>query len=381
MGKAEMRRDIEFLAGNLVHRGASTKSERAAAEYIRDRFASLTPDVELDDFYAIESPWLLFASYYAESIVIALLATWQAWLAFIYGFVVFLFYLAEYSGYRLLGNLLPQYETQNVIARVHALKPACLVVVTAHYDTPRDHLLRRPHVARWLRPAHLLIVSSMLLLLACCLVKEAGVFESWAVRPDLTVQWLCLTVLVLAAFIVGSCELSNDYLRGASDNASGVAVLLELANRIQQAPIEHADVWFVATGSKETWLSGMRHFLNAHRLDKSNTYIINLDEVGMGELRYLTAEGLLHTFRSDPGLTEAAETASHAIPAKPMAHRGLPTDAYLALVRGYKAIGITAQGGRTDFDVDGDRPGEIDYTTVSRAADFAEQVIRSAHSG
>ena len=88
MGMAEMRRDIEFLAGNLTHRGASTESERTAAEYIRERFCVHTPNTEIDDFFAIESPWLLFASYYGEFLIVALLAFWQPWFAFGYGAVV-----------------------------------------------------------------------------------------------------------------------------------------------------------------------------------------------------------------------------------------------------------------------------------------------------
>ncbi|MBX7256208.1 MAG: Zn-dependent exopeptidase M28 [Candidatus Hydrogenedentes bacterium] len=377
MGKAEMRRDIEYLAGNLTHRGASTKSERSAAEYIRDRLTLVTPDVEIDDFFAIESPWLLFASYYGEAVVVALLASWEPWLAFTYGCIVFLLYLAEFSGYRILGNLLPQYETQNVVARLHALRPERLIVITAHYDSPRDHFLRRPEVERWLRPAHILVVVSMVILLVCCVLRDVALFEDWSIRPDLIVQWSCLGVLIGAAFAVGSCELSNDYVRGASDNASGVAVMLELADRIQRAPVENSDIWFLATGSKETWLSGMRHFLRVHRLDKSNTYFINVDDVGQGDVFYTRAEGLLHTFKSDPELIKAAQAASRESTASPIVHRGLPTDAYLAYTRGYKAIGITARGGRTDFDVEGDRPGEIDYTTVEHTADFVEAVVRN----
>ena len=376
MGKAEMRRDIEYLAGNLTHRGASTKSERAAAEYLRERLTGITPDVEIDDFYAIESPWLLFASYYGEAIVVALLASWEPWVAFAYGCVVFFLYLAEFSGYRILGNLLPQYETQNVVARLHAIKPKALIVVTAHYDTPRDHVLRRPEIVRWLRAAHIAVVASMVALLACCVMQAVGLFEEWPVRVDVILQWVSLGVLVGAALAAASCELSEDYVRGASDNASGVAVLVELATRLHERPVEDADVWFVATGSKETWLSGMRHFLRAHRLNRRDTYFVNIDEVGVGEVRYIRAEGLLHTFRADQRLIEAAEEASKVFKASPTVWPGLPTDAYLAYVRGYKAIGITAQGGRTDFDVAGDRPGEVDYGTVTQAVDFADLLIR-----
>ena len=53
MSEARIRRHMEHLAGELPHRGSNTDAERAAAEYIRDRFKEATPDAGIDDFYAV----------------------------------------------------------------------------------------------------------------------------------------------------------------------------------------------------------------------------------------------------------------------------------------------------------------------------------------
>lgn len=377
MNMAQMRRDIEYLAGNLVHRGASTRSERAAADYLRERFAAYTPDTEMDDFYAIESPWLLFASYYAEYLVIALLAFWWPWIAFAYGAMVFVLYMAEFSGYRILGHLLPQYETQNVVARMLGDNPKRLFIVTAHYDSPKHSAVTSPKAQPWLRLIHVILVICMVVVLASCAAEAAGVFAEWDARPDLVLRWCGVTALLCGAAALVACELSGEFVRGASDNASGVAVLLGLANRFTEEPIPNADVWFVATGSKETWLSGMRRFLSTHAFDKDTTFLLNVDRVGAGELHYVTREGMLHLFRSCPAMAAAARTESGAVHAEPMTWRGLPSDAFLPLARGMNALTITSVGGRDlNDDDDDDRPSDIDYGTVTRAGDFAERILR-----
>lgn len=376
MGMAEMRRDIEYLAGSLSHRGASTESERTAAEYIRERLAAITPNTEIDDFFAIESPWLLFASYYGEFLIVALLAFWQPWFAFGYGAIVSTLYLMEFTGYRVLALILPQYETQNVVARILGDRPKKLFVVTAHYDTPKFSAVTSPRFQPWLRTMHFVVLTCMLAVLGTCVAEALGVTGEEGYRYDLVVRWCAVTTLLCAAVALFTCEYSGEFTHGASDNASGVAVLLDLAQRFTQERMDGADIWFVATGSKETWLSGMRRFIATHRLDKTNTYFLNIDHVGCGTLHYVTHEGLLRTFPSDREMVRAAESEAARHNVSPLVWRGLPSDALLPLVRGYRAMSITAVGGKSVYDDDSDRAGAIDYATVTAAASYAEAILR-----
>lgn len=376
MGMAEMRRDIEYLAGSLSHRGASTDSERTAAEYIRERLAAITPNTEIDDFFAIESPWLLFASYYGEFLIVALLAFWQPWFAFGYGAIVSTLYLVEFTGYRVLALILPQYETQNVVARILGDRPKKLFVVTAHYDTPKFSAVTSPRFQPWLRTMHFIVLICMLAVLGTCVAEALGVTGEEGYRYDLVVRWCAVTTLLCAAVALFTCEYSGEFTHGASDNASGVAVLLDLAQRFTQERMDDADIWFVATGSKETWLSGMRRFMATHRLDKASTYFLNIDHVGSGTLHYVTHEGLLQTFPSDREMVRAAESEAARHEVSPLVWRGLPSDALLPLVRGYRAMSITAVGGKNAYDDDSDRAGAIDYATVTAAASYAEAILR-----
>ncbi len=379
MNMAQMRRDIEYLAGNLAHRGASTQSERAAADYIHERFATYTPDTDMDDFYAIESPWLLFASYYAEFLIIALLAFWWPWVAFAYGILVFTLYMAEFSGYRVLAHLLPQYETQNVVARLLSDNPKRLFIVTAHYDSPKYSAITSPQAQPWLRLLHLALVACMVAVLLSCAAEALGLFDDSSLRLDVVLRWSAVMILLCAAAALASCELSGEFVRGAADNASGVAVLLGLAERFTEEPLENGDVWLVATGSKETWLSGMRRFMAGHAFDRETTYFLNVDHVGAGELYYVRAEGMLQLLQSPPEMIDAAEAEAPRFRAQPLQWRGLPSDGFLPLSRGFKTLGVTALGGRdtrVDEDDDDDRPGDIDYGTVTQAGAFAEAILR-----
>ena len=69
---------------------------------------------------------------------------------------------------------------------------------------------------------------------------------------------------------------------GALDNASGVAVLTELARHFSQEPPDSVNLWFVATGAEEDGMIGMVNFLDRYqkKLSKKKTYFVNLDGVG-----------------------------------------------------------------------------------------------------
>ena len=76
---------------------------------------------------------------------------------------------------------------------------------------------------------------------------------------------------------------------GASDNSSGVGVLLDIAERLQGRPLAFT-LRFVAFGSEETGLHGSRHHGSRHHVAnlspeelKDTHLMINLDSVGSGE--------------------------------------------------------------------------------------------------
>jgi Peptidase family M28 len=202
---------------------------------------------------------------------------------------------------------------------------------------------------------------------------------------------------------------------GANDNASGVATVLRLAERFG-GNLEHFDVHVLFTGSQEAFALGMRSYLRRHRadLDEERLVFLNVDEVGLGMVRYTSREGLLLPVKSHSQLVEmceeivedheeeekdededrdeepenqAAAAAAAADdddddeedrpgPRKLVSRNS--SDAFAARSGGYPAITITCKG-RLDYTPthhqSSDVPDRIDDEALERAYAFCAELI------
>ncbi len=94
---------------------------------------------------------------------------------------------------------------------------------------------------------------------------------------------------------------------GADDNASGTAVLLELARRLSQLPAKPArTVVFVAFSGEELGLYGSRHFVDHAPFLSSTKTMINLDMVGRLRENRLTVFGARSGEKFSDIISEAA---------------------------------------------------------------------------
>jgi len=162
----------------------------------------------------------------------------------------------------------------------------------------------------------------------------------------------------------------------------------EEAARIRRRVTENVDralsekeIWFVATGAKESGASGMRAFLDTYSDDLEDALIINIDTVGAGTTAFITDEGVTRRKQSDRRLaSQARRTArENDLPIKGRPFRGVRTDAGLALVRGLKAMSIMA------FDINNrlanwhwrtDTIEGVQEHTVEQATEFVTALLR-----
>lgn len=147
------------------------------------------------------------------------------------------------------------------------------VVFLAHYDSKSQRL---PTGAR---VASVVLATSGCLVLAMLGAVEAALPGVVGLAP--MVGGAGLVVVSLVALIFNP---SGNRSPGAIDNASGLAVLLELARSWRPrdgVPVEAA---FVATGAEEVALDGARAFLQRHEwwIRERPTLLINLESVGAG---------------------------------------------------------------------------------------------------
>jgi hypothetical protein len=162
------------------------------------------------------------------------------------------------------------------------------------------------------------------------------------------------------------------------------------AARIRRRVTESSDrdltekeVWFVATGAEEVGTSGMEAFLEVYGEEVRDALIINLDNVGSGQLSWVTSEGLARRHRANQRLVGLARRVSRErdILVKPRAWGGLSTDATPALVRGYKAMtlmGFDAQGVPANWHWSTDVTENIELEVVDVAVELVTEMIRQA---
>lgn len=371
--------DLMYLAARLLHRGAQTEEEAQASSYIFGRFRERTPDVFKDSFTSIDNPLYLFASYYAEFLFVCLIAFWVPAGAAVYGAAVFCCYLAEFLGFNVLSRFLLQYETQNVVARFLAPRPKAVFIVTAHYDSGFASPVTQEGWVRWLRPAHLIVLASMAMIVATCAAEAVAGFNGVEAGLIPYARGGALIVLLAAAGLMFHSSGNTEEVRGANCNASGTCALLRLADRLAKEPIDTADVWLVATGSNESWMAGMRHALTASSLDKQHTYVLNMESVGAGELTYTTGEGMVLDMPCSKAMVAAATAVSEKHPVKAGHLRSVPGATQVALARGFQAmsvVGLDEHGCPPRWNSVSDLITGVDRTQILHAADFTEAVLR-----
>ncbi len=378
-GMDQIRRDILFLAGRLSHRCAQSEEELEAARYIEGRLQERFSSVEIESFAAVDDHNIVVASYMAEFLVVALLAVWWPFAATLYGAMVFLSYAAEYMGYPVFSRLLPHFESANVVARHYAERPAGLLVVTAHYDSGTASPLTSPDVAPRMRAVQIVIVLCMLFVVATCAADGLASLMGGVIPALDGLRWAAVAVLLSAAAAHFYGAGHNTEVRGAITNASGVAALLQVAEKVFEDPPEHLDVWLAATGAHERWMAGMRELVSGIKDGRQFVRFINIESVGAGRLSYTTSEGELIAAPCGTDLVEAAkaEAPEHGFAAASL--RRIDSAAHIPLARGYGAIslmGLDPNGIPRHWNWVSDSISEVDEHAIAQTAGFAHAIIK-----
>jgi hypothetical protein len=351
--------------------------------YLLDRLKALSPFAYLDDFVTMESYFLLYAMYYTEFLIVTVIGIWSASMATVYGVFVFVMYLIETSGVRLFARLMPPMESQNVVAPFHVEKPRRVVIVAAGYDTPVDGVLSRLLCSGYAHWIHRGVILCMLIVIAGNASANNGMFEFSAIPWDGLIRWSGAAALIGAALILYVHVTFGDDVRGANNNASGVAALLAIAERLKEAPLETTDVWLVAVGNSYGSQDGIRRVLDSIPVDKSETYVLTMQGVGSGSLHYLKGEGMLQpqTYRSELIALAVAHGDRYGI--KSGVYRGFPTLGYRPNMRGYATLSLMGLEEGVEpahaWSCD-DRHGEIDAQSIRKATEFTYGVIQALDS-
>lgn len=336
---------IRHLSVVIGPRPPASSAEGRAADWCAEQLLAFGFDTRLQLFPAVSSFSSYIAPIYAASALAGiLLARGFRRTAALLSVPAALAYIAEQVYHPLLSHIVPRQTSTNVVGYVSAQREhRQTVVLTAHLDTQHAALLFHPRAVAGFRRSYLLFTVGLIwtaLLSVWRLVwpaDDAGVGERIA-------QVFSLNAISGLGMLLHR-HLFLPHVDGANDNASGVAVVLSIAQEMKDT-LAHTDLWVVLTGSEETGSHGMLHFLDTHTFDPATTYFINVDNCGAGSVTAVEREGPLKPYNADPTLLGLAQRviSQQALDADTRSYHQLGTDAEAAMEHGYRAMSVMALG-------------------------------------
>ena len=162
---------------------------------------------------------------------------------------------------------------------------------------------------------------------------------------------------------------------GADDNASGTAVLLELARRFAQAPAARTLV-FVAFSAEELGLHGSRHFVESAAAGRATRAMINLDMVGRLRPDGLTVFGA----RSGPGLSVIVNSVAERLGIMLIESDDIGPSDHLSFYNKKIPVLHFFTGIHEDYHRTGDTWIKLDYPGMARVADLVKAAVEQIAS-
>lgn len=373
-----IRRDVAALAATA--RSSARAGERHSAQWLAARLAELgIADAQLERYRYQQGYALAHGVHNGAGIVAcalggpagAALAAATLWS-----------YEREVSGAgQCLRRVLPRGEGCNVTARVPARRARrATLVLVAHHDAANTGLIWHPRVvaagaARHMRRRRVDPFMGQLEL-ALLAAAVGGLLP----RRGRVARAVAAAILALAAAADADVGRSAT-VPGASDNASGVAVCLDLARALAAEPLEHTDVLIALTGCEEAGMGGMAALLDRHaaELDPRASFVLGLDTLGAGTPIVCIGEGAMREQRyreRDVALVE--EGAATAATRAPQRWRiGAWTDPILAVHRGLPSASLLSIGPGyfPNYHHPGDTPEHADWDSVAACARIAAGTV------
>jgi hypothetical protein len=296
---------VRHLSLDIGPRGSTTPAETEAAAYAWGVLDRLELSPHMQRFRSAISAWrpfalaatfglLAVALYPLAGRVTAGLAAAIAAVTLVSSFLELSF------SPNALRWLLPKRPSQNVWAVIPASHQAAQrVVVVGHLDTHRTPFIFGS--AARLKLLGVLVALSFLSLAALAVLYLVGAVIQEDILYPIS---LAPAVFLLILLLISVQADMTPFTHGANDNATGAALVLALAERLKEEPLANTEVWALNSGCEEVGLYGAAAFVREHRQELGDAYFIPLDSVGgpgTGPC-FITREGMLKPYRSDPGL-------------------------------------------------------------------------------
>lgn len=360
----------------LPHRGSASAFERLAAKLLKEHLEAWGCRVQTQTFKAPSSygPELILAG-----LLLALgggLAQWWLALLGVYAF------WAHFSGWWTpWEGLFDRYWSQNLLAvseqqeagngKLEAetvLSPPAFVappkprtlLLMAHYDSAKTFFIYSPAQVRQFRLNFLFNAALATVLPFACFLPLAPKF-------------IGLYFLLQAGLLVHR-ELTQPHVNGANDNATGVAVATQLFQELRLEPLPNYRVMLALTGAEEVGAKGATHLARSG-LVPPDALVLNIDNVGRGELFYAVGEGMLVFHPYAGALRELARGMPGA---RPLEYRLAYFDTLPFVAKGNPCLSLIRlrEGIPANWHWPSDQPQNVDWTAVEETLAYARALVR-----
>ncbi len=233
---------VHQLATVIGPRPATTDAEAEAAEYIESVFRSRGMEVERQEFDCPRTYGWAYALYHLLTVGAAVASGWEflRWPAFaVAALVAFLMWMDLDTRFGLSGWLPPKGPSQNVIARhvprTRRGERAQRVVIVAHYDTAKASLAFAPSMVSNFATTFALMKWLTLAVPVFVLLGAVPFTAAW--DPYFWYATIAVSAYLVVPLVINvHREVAMSAVDGANDNASGVAVMLGVMERIVPSP-------------------------------------------------------------------------------------------------------------------------------------------------
>lgn len=381
---AQIEADVRELSA--LERPSASPGERAAAEWVAARLRGLGVEAEIEEERAHGGYWwpigLLNAAGAAAG---ALSLRGHRWAGGAAAGAAAAGVADDVSGGSLwFRSVLPQRPTWNVVGTAGDCAAQETLVLVAHHDAARSGLVFHPGVpaaigrafpgllerATTSPPIMWSVVAGPLAVAVGSLAGRRGLVRAGAV--------------VAAGAAATMAQIgSSQTVPGANDNVTGVAVLLGVARSLRDAPVSGLRVLLVSTGAEESFMEGMKGFVERHApaLSPAHTRFVAVDTVGSPHLHAIESEGMLVHADYDAGLKDllSAGAAERGVDLGRGLRFSFATDALRAMRAGYRAALLASVNefkAPANYHWRTDHADNVDYGTVAAAVEICDAVIR-----
>lgn len=299
---------VESLAFN---RTASSTGETEAINYIEKELIKANIDPKTEHFDWVGPLKILMRTTYI--IILIYLILFRAYLIIIAYFIIkFMFEKTRRI------TIAKNEESKNLYAHIPAKEDISnrpIVIISAHYDSITTNLPFKLQVIIFII-YRLIVIFYVVMIIVFSVIFILDIFDIIPFSNSLIVIIIFTTiggafVSIPIVYLVFTEKPSS----GSIDNATGVAILIEMAKLFKKNPLEKIDLLFLWTGAEEWGLKGSKKFCKTHfislkkKYDLDKSLNINIDMVGT-YIGLLDKSGLIIKRKMNENLNDILEATA-----------------------------------------------------------------------